>query len=464
MQVWPRRVARWAAWAWFGAIASVGGVDEFGDSVEPTDGLSRLSSPEPRLDEAFAAALASWPSLTRSGDGLAFPLPGRFVAPGGFFDWFFYWDSCFTVLGLTTCGQWQLARELVDAMVASIEEFGLVPNYNSPDGVCRARSQPPLLTDVIIDVWPSVADRDWLERAVAAATVEYEQYWATVPHLTDLGLSRYVDPTGEGCGTVPDTSHHRAMAESGWDNTARFGGDASQVVAIDLNAQLFRYETDLVHLCTLLGDGDRAALWASRAQGRRNRVNDLCWDEETGWFHDVSLETGRWLEGTPRSLASFVPLWAGLATDDQAAQMLEHLPVFEAAHGLTATEPGSDDGTEHTWPTGWAYSHWFVCEGLRRYGYRHDCERIALKWLRRVADVFAETGHFLERYNVVDPAGPTPGRYRPQPGFAWTNAGFAAIVVRVLFDHRPNGEAPGTPPHAWATTANLELNNYPWRR
>jgi alpha,alpha-trehalase len=416
-----------------------------------------LKSPEPLLDDAFAAAAASWPALTRPGSDLAFPLPGRFVTPGGFFEWFFYWDSYYTVLGLTACGEWQLARELVDALVASIEEFGMVPNYNSPDGVCRSRSQSPFLTDAIIELWPFVAKRAWLERAVAAAITEYEGYWTREPHLTDLGLSRYVDPTGEGCGTVPDTPHHRAMAESGWDNTARFGNDASQVVPIELNAQLYRYETDLNRLFQMLGNDESAALWAERARHRRDRVNKVCWDEHTGWFHDVSLDTGRWLQDTPRSLASFVPLWAGLATDAQAARLVDRLPLFEAAHGLTSTEPGSDDGTEHTWPTGWAYSHWYVCVGLDRYCYSRHSHRIALKWLRRVAQTFADTGEFLERYNVVDPTGPTPGRYRPQPGFAWTNAVFLALVTRVLLGQRPDQTQAATSKSAWANRAHLDV-------
>ncbi len=422
-----------------------------------------LTSPEPLLDEAFAAAVAGWSELVRSGGDLAFPLPGRFIAPGGFFDWFFYWDSCFTVLGLTACGEWQLARELVDGMVAEIEEFGLVPNYNSPRTVCRSRSQPPLLTDVILEVWSAVSDRGWLERAVAAAGVEYEGYWTSEPHLTDLGLSRYVDPTGEGCGTVPDTPHHRALAESGWDNTDRFGSDASLVVPVDLNALLFRYEIDLGRLCRLLGDDRGASVWTTRARERSRRINELCWDEDSGWFHDVSLDTGRWLEGTPRSLASFVPLWAGMATDQQAARMVEHVAAFEAAHGLTATEPGWDSDTEHSWPTGWAYSQWFVCEGLRRYGFQSDSQRIALKWLRRVAGVYAETGEFLERYNVVDPAGPTPGRYRPQPGFAWTNAVFIALLVRVIFGRQPDGQQSGSLPEHWEDRAELYFPNRPSR-
>ena len=93
------------------------------------------------------------------------------------------------------------------------------------------------------------------------------------------------------------------MAESGWDNTARFGNDASQVIPIDLNAQLLRYETDLDRLCRTLGDDDLAGVWAGRAQKRRDRVNELCWDEHTGRFHDVSLDTGRWLGAEPRRYA-----------------------------------------------------------------------------------------------------------------------------------------------------------------
>jgi neutral trehalase len=124
------------------------------DNVEQLGGTPMLKTPEQSLDDAFAAGAASWSALIRSGGTLAFPLPGRFVAPGGFFDWFFYWDSAFTVFGLTPVGRWRLARELVDGMVASIEEFGVVPNYNSPKTVCRSRSQPPLLTQVSVELWP----------------------------------------------------------------------------------------------------------------------------------------------------------------------------------------------------------------------------------------------------------------------------------------------------------------------
>ncbi len=67
----------------------------------------------------------------------------------------------------------------------------------------------------------------------------------------------------------------------------------------------------------------------------------------------------------------------------------------------------------------------------------------------------------MERYNVVDPAGPTPGRYRPQPGFAWTNAVFIALLVRVIFGRRPDGQQSGSLPEQWAGQAALNLPNRP---
>jgi neutral trehalase len=57
-----------------------------------------------------------------------------------------------------------------------------------------------------------------------------------------------------------------------------------------------------------------------------------------------------------------------------------------------------------------------VARGLQRYGYQQQASRIALKWLRLVARSFDQTGLLLERYKVVDPDGPTPGRCRPRPG------------------------------------------------
>lgn len=423
-----------------------------------------VTTPEVAINRTFAHIAAHWPDLTRPGAWLALPLPNPYVRPGGLFKMFVYWDSYFILLGLVVQGQWDLAAGMVDNLVHTVERLGHVPGYISAKTLCRSRSQSPYLTAAIWEVLPYRDDPAWLARAAAAAEQEYQEYWTTEPHLTQIGLSRYIDPGEDGCVTVPDTPHHRAMAESGWDNTGRFGNDTTAVVPVDLNAQLFGYEQDLARFCELLERPKQAAAWRARAAQRRALIDRYLWAEEDGCYRDLDLRTGGPLRDVPRALSSFVPLWAGAADASQAARMVQHLPLFEHEHGLASCEPGWLDDTEHNYPTGWAYSHWYVARGLQRYGYQEQASRIALKWLRLVARRFDQTGLLLERYNVVDPDGPTPGRYRPQAGFGWTNGIFAALLTRVVLGigADPLPSASSLPPLWRGARIQVFLPSYPW--
>lgn len=436
-------------------------------SPEPITEL-RVDTPENALNETFAYIQDFWPQLTFPGDHVEFALPEPFVAPGDSFDWFFYWDSYFIITGLTAQGDWELAKGIVDDFLAEVETYGMIPNYNAPGAVCASRSQPPYLTAAIEEVWPFVQDNDWLERAYQDAKTEYMGYWMVAPHLTDTGLSRYYDPTGEGCVTIPDTPHFRAMAETGWDNTPRFGDDVSQVLPVDLNAQLYRYEVDLGTMAEMLGHSTEAAQWRNRATRRQALIDRYLWDTEDGFYRDYDLRTGAALAGTPRCLDAYVALWAGVASPEQAASLDEHLPLFEQEHGLATCEPGWDDGTQHNYPVGWAYSHWYTITGLRKYGYDEDAGRLAIKWLRTLASRFEETGILFERYNVVAPGVPAAGRYPVQEGFGWTNAVYASLLARVVFgterDWRTGEKLwdPILPPEWAGQAASISLPGYPW--
>jgi alpha,alpha-trehalase len=151
----------------------------------------------------------------------------------------------------------------------------------------------PFLTSAIWEVYPSINDLAWLDRAASAAATEYQGYWLVEPHMTEIGLSRYVDiGRNGGCETVPDTPHYRAIAESGWGITPRFGEDATQVILVDLNCQLYRYELDLADFLDLLAEKDKGRVWRARADKRRDLINRYLWDESSGFYWDYNLRTG----------------------------------------------------------------------------------------------------------------------------------------------------------------------------
>jgi hypothetical protein len=78
----------------------------------------------------------------------------------------------------------------------------------------------------------------------------------------------------------------------------------------------------------------------------------------------------------------------------------------------------------------------------------------------------------FERYNVVDPDGPTPGRYPPQRGFGWTNGVYAAALTRIVLGVRSAHAPPAgvgaldvgrSLPTNWrGNEIRVHLPRYPW--
>jgi Trehalase len=80
-----------------------------------------------------------------------------------------------------------------------------------------------------------------------------------------------------------------------------------------------------------------------------------------------------------------------------------------------------------------------------------------------VARSFDQTGLLLERFKVVDPDGPTPGRCRPQAGFGWTNGVFAALLTRVVLGVGADPPAASWLPPLWrGARIQVFLPSYPW--
>jgi alpha,alpha-trehalase len=215
----------------------------------------------------------------------------------------------------------------------------------------------------------------------------------------------------------------RAMRESGFDPSFRFGpfsGSTDHYAPVCLNSLLYKYEHDMAHFATLLGRRSEAAEWNRRATARRDAINKLLWNAKTGMFHDYDFVEHR--SSSYNYVTAFYPLWAGLATQGQAAALRLHLPLFERSGGLATSD--FDSGTQWDLPFGWAPTTWIAIKGLAQYGFNADAERIATNFSQTVLDNFLRDGTIREKYNVVSGSANVEvatGYKSNVAGFGWTN-------------------------------------------
>jgi alpha,alpha-trehalase len=230
----------------------------------------------------------------------------------------------------------------------------------------------------------------------------------------------------------------RAMRESGFDISFRFGpyGAATHHYApVCLNSLLYKTEKDLQQMSETLGRTEDAQRWQERAQMRKELVQKYLWDAQRGMFFDYNFDQGT--RSTYAYITTFYPLWAGLASPEQAEAVRKNLSVFEHDGGLAMSN--HEDGVQWDLPYGWAPTELLAVEGLRRYGFHDDANRVSYKFLSTVAENFRRDGTIREKYNVVTRSSEShieTGYNQNVVGFGWTNAAFLVLLRTLPEDFR----------------------------
>jgi Neutral trehalase len=392
-------------------------------------------------------------------------LPGEYVVPGGRFNEMYGWDSYFINLGLLREGRIDLAKSMVDQQLYEIEHYGMVLNANR--SYYLTRSHPPVLGMMLFDVFSYTKDLEWLGGALPLAE-QYHTYYMVPPHRDQAsGLSRYFDV---GRGTAPEVlygerdengrGHYdrlreffrdnypaiddveifydrtrdalteyalkgdRSMRESGFDPSGRFGPfnlDAPRYAPVCLNTLLYVFERNLAEMNRLIGDMGAANYWENEASLRVELINRFLWDEKTGLYLDYHLENFE--RARYPFLTTFWPLWARIASKEQAARVMENLCYFEVDGGLQTSYCAT--GNQWDAPFIWAPLQLFAIEGMRHYGYCAEADRIQRKFMTLVLDDFTATGGLFEKYKSCGSRSVADdlrfGYTTNEPGFGWTN-------------------------------------------
>ncbi len=222
----------------------------------------------------------------------------------------------------------------------------------------------------------------------------------------------------------------RSMRESGYDISFRFGPYGAQThhyAPVCLNSLLYKTEMDLAEMAETLGKKSDAQSWRKRADERKVAMNKYLWDAERGMFFDYDFMTQK--RSAYEYVTTYFPLWAGLATTQQGSALAKNLAVFEQPGGLVMSR--HETGVQWDFPWGWAPNQLPAIEGLRRYGFNADADRLSYKFLTTVLTNFKKQGYIVEKYNVVNgttEANLASGYKINVVGFGWTNGVFLSLL------------------------------------
>jgi alpha,alpha-trehalase len=467
-----------------------------------------------------------------------------FVVPGGRFNEMYGWDSYFILRGLVADERLDLARGLVENAAYVIEHYGATLNANRT--YYLTRSQPPFFASMVRSLWEALprAERDpqWLARMLRAALGEYLAIWGEPPRRSALcagdgpartcldhyaGLGRGQPPEVEpghfdwlwqglgrsleqsyASGTLErrdlvgelDTAfkHDRCMRESGHDTTYRFfwaasGSDSppvnrcADVLSVDLNSLLYKYEVDMAFLQGELGtplemraargpdaapsqrpeplSAPPAGVWCARARNRFELMKKYLWSARDGLFYDALLEPGGATRTGYVSATTLYPLYATseacgtsssvsslLRPEERSLLVTNALARLEAPGGLLASDRSSrdrfstQDDRQWDYPNGWAPHQMLAWYGLEAHGFRQDAERLISSWLFTIAsNVIDHNGTIPEKYDVMRRTHAvfaeygnvgTDFDYITREGFGWMNASFEVGLARLSPEER----------------------------
>ena len=280
------------------------------------------------------------------------------------------WDSAFHALTLLNGGSQarKLARSQIDLFVSQPLEDGHLSREIWFDSINPGTQPPALLT------WASLLLAQTDETFEKNLAEDYPTFKANHEWFYS---NKDSDKDGlcEWEGT-----------DSGWDTSPRW--DNGAVEAVDLACWLVMDARLLAIMAGKLGLSEDQDQWTKEAEELAAKIRDEFWHEPEGMFFDLTIA-----DNQPTfivSPATFLPLFAGVASEDQAATVaakLDDQALFATPFMLPTASPNSSVYEPENYWRGpvWVVTNAFAIWGLERYGLTKQATKLKEHTLSMIA-------------------------------------------------------------------------------
>ncbi|HKL22870.1 MAG TPA: trehalase family glycosidase, partial [Tichowtungia sp.] len=237
----------------------------------------------------------------------------------------FDWDTYFASY-IASIDNKDLAYACAYEMTRHLTPEGFVPNYAAGRGSSFDRSQPPVGSLMVRELYRRYEDK-WFVDSLFDALLSWNRWWPE-ERTIDGYLSWGSDPWPEGRkGKLAAYSPRAARFESGLDNSVMWD-DVSfnkatrtlELACVDLMSFYIADCNALADLADVLGRCEAAEL-RQRADHYTEKLQTL-WNEDAGIFMNRRTDTGAFDDSL--SPALFYPMLAGACTQEQADRMIQN--------------------------------------------------------------------------------------------------------------------------------------------
>ncbi|MEW6038851.1 MAG: trehalase family glycosidase [Pseudomonadota bacterium] len=397
--------------------------------------VSGLQEEVAHWDDGFAGVYAELFENLQTPDVLS---SVRYGHPAPAFRGIYLWDSAF-IAQVWKPWDRDVAHEVAEAVIRLRDGDRL--QHVVSDLVASAYTQPPLIAWSLVRIWEGDVSRAERVAPVFGTLEAYHRWLRNNRRLTN-GLYFWAHPY-----------------ESGVENSPRFSSadekvlrDTRQLAAPDLCAYMILHCEALAQMARWIGQD--ASDYESEADQLRGLVRRELWHEDDGLFYDRDPATGGFVRS--RTIASLLPLWAGVPDADQARRMRDCILAadgFNAPMPLPSVALGDPDFAKDMWrgPV-WLNTAYGVLEGLKRYGYEREASELAFRLCDAVYRIYRRERRFYEFYDPLrldfDELHRKQGNRwkaftlgtKPQPDFiGWTGLVNTLVIEQFFGFHRREG-------------------------
>lgn len=343
------------------------------------------------------------------------------------------WDSVFHSFGNKYISR-ELAYDSIKAVLATQEEDGFIPHMTTATGECSDITQPPVLAWGVYSLYEFFKDETLLE----------ETYNNLEGYLKWNIRNRDINKNWLFEWKIDKESIVCRCDESGMDNSPRFDG-VVEMDCVDFSSFMANEARYMAKIANKIGRTYEEKYWNEVYENIKKAVNDFLWDEKDEFYYDRILINGNFKK--VKSVASFLPLFAGICDKYKADCLYRHLLDKESFNTeLPIPSVSKDDptfGTDMWRGPVWINYNYMIVQGLKEYGYFELAQSIIRKTIQAIAYWYEQDGCIYEFYDSENrkspsklnrkgiPLEPYSFRIRPQSirDYGWSASLYAVMVL-----------------------------------